>query len=164
MSSHNENDVDVINEATPASTVAVTDDLHQRKLIQVDFQGKTERFSFKSTTQLLTQLKYSFSLENARAIELRDVTVDAVVPLGELEDGGHYTLKVVGLKLAFQEGFSTQCPVHRLITLPDICRYIIDTPYFQRLRNETQLGAAGYVFMGATHTRFEHSIGAAYLA
>ncbi|KAF4722565.1 SAM domain and HD, partial [Perkinsus olseni] len=101
---------------------------------------------------------------NARAIELRDVAVDAVVPLGDLEDGGHYTLKVVGHTLAFQEGFSTQCPVHRLITLPDICRYIIDTPYFQRLRNETQLGAAGYVFMGATHTRFEHSIGAAYLA
>mgnify|MGYP000407944423 CR=1 FL=1 len=35
---------------------------------------------------------------------------------------------------------------------------------FQRLRNLYQLGTTNYVFLGAIHTRFEHSIGTYYLA
>jgi HD superfamily phosphohydrolase len=41
---------------------------------------------------------------------------------------------------------------------------VIDTKVFQRLRRITQLGLASYVFPGATHTRFSHSLGAAFLA
>jgi len=40
----------------------------------------------------------------------------------------------------------------------------MDTNAFQRLRRISQLGLASYVFPGATHTRFSHSLGAAYLA
>lgn len=44
-----------------------------------------------------------------------------------------------------------------------IWRYI-DTPHFQRLRNIKQLGSLHYVFPSATHSRFQHCIGTAYLA
>jgi HD superfamily phosphohydrolase len=35
---------------------------------------------------------------------------------------------------------------------------------FQRLRNLHQLGAANFVYIGATHSRFEHCLGVAYFA
>ncbi|KAL2913224.1 hypothetical protein HK105_207226 [Polyrhizophydium stewartii] len=55
-------------------------------------------------------------------------------------------------------------PVHGHIELDDVCVQVIDTPQFQRLRNLKQTGAACFVFPGATHTRFEHSIGVCHLA
>jgi serine/threonine protein kinase len=48
-----------------------------------------------------------------------------------------------------------------------LCREIleiIDTTDFQRLRGVRQLGPCHFVYPGANHTRFEHSIGAYYLA
>lgn len=55
-------------------------------------------------------------------------------------------------------------PIHGYITLePEILK-IIDTPQFQRLRDLKQLGCCYLVFPGASHNRFEHSIGVSYLA
>ena len=45
-----------------------------------------------------------------------------------------------------------------------LMKSVIDTNEFQRLRHISQLGLASYVFPGATHTRFSHSIGVLYLA
>ena len=50
------------------------------------------------------------------------------------------------------------------IEIPDYCVKIIDTSAFQRLRYLKQLGCTYFVFHGATHTRFEHSIGVCWLA
>jgi HD superfamily phosphohydrolase len=55
-------------------------------------------------------------------------------------------------------------PIYGRISVPDYCLEIIDTPEFQRLRYLKQLGLVNYVFYGATHTRFEHSIGVCYLS
>jgi len=50
-------------------------------------------------------------------------------------------------------------PIHGHIELHPLCVRIIDTPQFQRLRYLKQLGASYYVFPGASHNRFEHSLG-----
>ena len=54
-------------------------------------------------------------------------------------------------------------PVHNYIEVDRELLSIIDTPEFQRLRFIKQLGVAYYVFIGASHNRFEHSIGVSYL-
>lgn len=54
--------------------------------------------------------------------------------------------------------------IHGFIPLSYFAIKIIDTPYFQRLREIKQLGTCCYVFPTATHTRFEHSIGTYYVA
>ncbi|KAM4562222.1 deoxynucleoside triphosphate triphosphohydrolase SAMHD1-like [Odontesthes bonariensis] len=54
--------------------------------------------------------------------------------------------------------------IHGNIELHPLLVKIIDTPQFQRLRNIKQLGGCYYVYPGASHNRFEHSIGVAHLA
>ena len=54
--------------------------------------------------------------------------------------------------------------VHGDIVFDDLARRVIDHRFFQRLRYIKQVGLAEYVFPCATHTRFQHSLGAAYLA
>ncbi|XP_008993677.3 deoxynucleoside triphosphate triphosphohydrolase SAMHD1 isoform X3 [Callithrix jacchus] len=55
-------------------------------------------------------------------------------------------------------------PIHGHIELHPLLIRIIDTPQFQRLRYIKQLGGGYYVFPGASHNRFEHSLGVGYLA
>lgn len=55
-------------------------------------------------------------------------------------------------------------PVHGNISFSERERKVIDTPLFQRLRDISQLGFLKFVFPGARHSRFEHSIGVMHLA
>ncbi|MEE2671002.1 MAG: HD domain-containing protein [Bdellovibrionota bacterium] len=50
-------------------------------------------------------------------------------------------------------------PVHGSIKVLDEEIAILENPFFQRLRSIKQLGFSEYVFPGATHTRYLHSIG-----
>ncbi len=50
-------------------------------------------------------------------------------------------------------------PVHGSIAIHDAEIAILEHPFFQRLRNIKQLGFSEFVFPGATHTRYLHSIG-----
>ena len=55
-------------------------------------------------------------------------------------------------------------PVFGFITIPNEFIYkLIQHPYLQRLNRIRQLGLAAFVYPGAQHTRFLHSLGAMYL-
>lgn len=62
----------------------------------------------------------------------------------------------------FIYNFSAQVfndPIHGHMEIHPLLVKIIDTPQFQRLRHIKQLGGAYFVYPGASHNRFEHSIG-----
>ena len=54
--------------------------------------------------------------------------------------------------------------VHGSIDITRLEDLVISHPFFQRLRRVRQLAFLHYVFPGATHTRFEHSLGVMHLA
>ena len=55
-------------------------------------------------------------------------------------------------------------PVHGFVSIPSEFIFdLIEHPYFQRLRRIKQLGLTHYVFPGATHSRYQHTIGALHL-
>uniref|UniRef100_M4BQJ5 HD/PDEase domain-containing protein n=1 Tax=Hyaloperonospora arabidopsidis (strain Emoy2) TaxID=559515 RepID=M4BQJ5_HYAAE len=114
--------------------------------------------------------------------KLRDVVVDrneadgaemettsAVVVVEEDEDEGWepQTQETPMETFKLNERKEIKDSVHGLMTFEPICMRIIDTLQargFQRLRNLHQLGAANFVYIGATHSRFEHCLGVAHLA
>jgi len=55
-------------------------------------------------------------------------------------------------------------PLWNNIRVDALALQLVDTPVFQRLRYVRQLGLAYLVYPGATHTRFEHALGAYHLA
>lgn len=59
-------------------------------------------------------------------------------------------------------------PVHRVMAFNEdekkLIKSFIDSELFQRLRRIKQLGCGDLIFPGAVHTRFNHCIGASYLA
>jgi len=55
-------------------------------------------------------------------------------------------------------------PIHVFVRLTSDERRVLDSPAFQRLRHIHQLGLTYLVYPGATHRRFEHSLGVMGLA
>lgn len=59
-------------------------------------------------------------------------------------------------------------PVHGTMQFTSVennwIKPFIDSENFQRLRHIKQLGMADYIFPGAVHTRFNHSLGCCYIA
>ncbi|MCH8095702.1 MAG: HD domain-containing protein [Proteobacteria bacterium] len=63
-----------------------------------------------------------------------------------------------------QRTYEIRCPVYGFIQLTDWEWQIISQPAFQRLRRIRQLAWTDYVYPGAMHTRFEHSLGVMHMA
>ncbi len=55
-------------------------------------------------------------------------------------------------------------PVHGYVYIKDTEKKILDSYPMQRLRRLRQLAGSEYVYPGANHTRFEHSLGVMFLA
>src|SRR5215467_929180 len=59
-------------------------------------------------------------------------------------------------------------PVHGTMQFSSIenawLKPFIDSAHFQRLRHIKQLGMGDFIFPGAVHTRFNHSLGCSYVA
>jgi HD superfamily phosphohydrolase len=55
-------------------------------------------------------------------------------------------------------------PIHGYVYITEAEKNVIDTYPMQRLRRLRQLAGSEYVYPGANHTRFEHSLGVMYLA
>lgn len=59
-------------------------------------------------------------------------------------------------------------PVHGSIQFNECenlwIKSFIDSPYMQRLRHIKQLGVGDFIFPGAVHNRFSHSLGCSYIA
>jgi uncharacterized protein len=79
------------------------------------------------------------------------MTANAYRHPGFLSDGDHPINRI-------------RCPIHGFIHYSDNEREIIDHPLFRRLRHIRQLALTEYVYPGATHTRFEHSLGVMEIA
>jgi HD superfamily phosphohydrolase len=62
-----------------------------------------------------------------------------------------------------QDGGYLRIPIWGHIPLSYAARRVIEHPSFVRLSKIRQLGFVYYVFPGASHTRFEHSVGTYYL-
>lgn len=54
--------------------------------------------------------------------------------------------------------------IHRIIPYGEREKAVIDHPYVQRLRHIKQLALVHFVFPGAVHDRFSHSLGAMHMA
>jgi HD superfamily phosphohydrolase len=63
-----------------------------------------------------------------------------------------------------QDGGYVRIPIWGHISLARPARRIIEHPMFMHLSRIRQLGFVHYVFPGASHTRFEHSIGTYHLS
>lgn len=63
-----------------------------------------------------------------------------------------------------REAAEIRDPIHGYIYADELEKELIDTPTFQRLRRIRQLASAYLTYPGAQHSRFEHSVGAMYLA
>ncbi len=89
---------------------------------------------------------------------LPDHNFDLNTPTGSPEFTASYN------KQQRRHGKMFNDPVHNLFRLDPVSIDIIDSAQFQRLRDLKQLGMTYYIFPGASHNRFEHSLGTAHLA
>lgn len=99
--------------------------------------------------------------ETAESGEARPVNGPPTPTLWAVPDGGAEPWPGGPDELPDQEFF---IPVHGFVRLTPPEVKIVDHPAFQRLGEIFQLGQTHLVYRGATHQRFEHSLGAVHVA
>ncbi|XP_077573650.1 deoxynucleoside triphosphate triphosphohydrolase SAMHD1 [Stigmatopora nigra] len=110
-----------------------------------------------------------FREHNVTGVKLKSIKTDELEKMGIKSVGDQLQIlqslrKLYDLEGGPQTNKVFNDPIHGHVELHPLLVKIVDTPQFQRLRNIKQLGGAYFVFPGASHNRFEHSIGVCYLA
>ncbi|XP_062925463.1 deoxynucleoside triphosphate triphosphohydrolase SAMHD1-like [Mobula hypostoma] len=116
--------------------------------------------------QGLGQFEKLFRDKNISGTTLPKLTMDELESIGVRDLGNRINLFRC-INDLLQWCFETKVfndPIHGHIEMHPLLVRIIDTPQFQRLRFIKQLGGAYFVYPGASHNRFDHSIGVAHLA
>eukprot|EP00588_Corethron_pennatum_P023401 CAMPEP_0194332306 /NCGR_PEP_ID=MMETSP0171-20130528/58703_1 /TAXON_ID=218684 /ORGANISM="Corethron pennatum, Strain L29A3" /LENGTH=663 /DNA_ID=CAMNT_0039094095 /DNA_START=210 /DNA_END=2202 /DNA_ORIENTATION=+ len=98
-----------------------------------------------------------------------EVSIDSSA--GEADDGKIVTpgskekgKRFITRQLGPIKGTLTKCMTHGFVDLDPLTLAVMDTAPVQRLSGLLQLGCCRHVYKDATHTRFQHSVGVAYLA
>ncbi len=60
--------------------------------------------------------------------------------------------------------YEIRCPIYGFVEMSDWEKQVVAQPAFQRLRRIRQLAWTDYVYPGAMHTRFEHSLGVMHMS
>lgn len=126
-----------------------------------------EETCFYLRSEGLKKWENIFRSENVTGVGLRymteaDLQTIGIESLGDRLQILHSIRKLWHIEADSHKVFND--PIHGHVELHPLLIKIIDTPQFQRLRNIKQLGGAYFVFPGASHNRFEHSIGVCHLA
>ena len=99
-----------------------------------------------------------------KAYELVDI-VDKVVFLGDyLDSYSHENISPLNSSIMSCTRKIINDPVFGFLNIPDgVLFTILQHPYIQRLNRIRQLGLSFFVYPGAMHSRFLHSLGAMHL-
>ena len=100
--------------------------------------------------------EYAYEQEYENAISRGGLAGDGERHAAPLQPPAHSTIGP-RFKVAYD-------PVWSYLQLDASVLAIMDTPEFQRLRDLKQLGTCYFVFPGASHNRFEHSLGVSHLS
>jgi HD superfamily phosphohydrolase len=82
----------------------------------------------------------------------------------KIETNPEMSNKTITREILLRKAKDIYIPVHNTVELSLMAKLFMGTKYFQRLSKLKQLGTCNYIYPGAVHTRFEHSIGVYYLA
>uniref|UniRef100_H2RZX8 Deoxynucleoside triphosphate triphosphohydrolase SAMHD1 n=1 Tax=Takifugu rubripes TaxID=31033 RepID=H2RZX8_TAKRU len=143
---------------TPEKSVSVV-----RRQQDISEWGVDETCQYLSS-EGLGEWQEAFRAHKITGVELRSLTDADLEKIGIVCLGDRIKVRHSLRKLWRTTYKVFNDPIHGHIELHPLLIKIIDTPHFQRLRNIKQLGGTYFVFPGASHNRFEHSIGVCHLA
>jgi tRNA A-37 threonylcarbamoyl transferase component Bud32 len=149
-----------INRATirlPRNEIPPEVDLHMlsvtyQQVLDRVFVGQEESYWHRGLSLILERMNWDHHRRSRTAEKYRNAGM-VLVDLHTLE-------RVPSLPPPLEEKGSLRIPVHSLHSYGEAACALLDCPWFQRLRRVRQLGLAHYVYPGAVHSRFEHTIGA----
>ncbi|MBI4289193.1 MAG: HD domain-containing protein [Chloroflexi bacterium] len=115
--------------------------------------GKSHAVPSRANLRKIEEFLHPETHPKLGTVDTQSATSSALSKEIQMENAAQSREVVLG------RGKTIRDSVHMDVGLSSLEVKIIDTPAFQRLRHIKQLGTANLVFPGATHTRFDHSLG-----